>query len=305
MIRRPAPWLALVLLACFGPTASNPESAGPDFQVQGEYASPGLGAQVVARGRGRFDAVFLPGGLPGSGWNGTDRTVVEGSVADGVASFDGAYSGEIRAGRFEGRAPDGSAFRLERVERRSPTLGQEPPPGAIRLDARELPGEWDDRGHLAVPAVTARSFGDFRLHLEFRTPFMPWAGGQLRGNSGVYLQNRYEIQVLDSFGEPAAENGCGAIYSQRAPVLNASFPPLSWQTYDIEFQAARFDAKGARTAPARVSVRHNGVRIHDAVEIDGPTGRGEAETPEPGPILLQDHWNPVVYRNLWIAPQPE
>ena len=305
MRRRPWLWPALSLLACFGPTAVDPEHAGPDFAVQGEYVSAALGAQVAALGRGRFHAVFLPGGLPGAGWNGRDRTGVAGSLDAGVARFEGAYRGEIQGGRFTGRAPDGSAFSMPRVERRSPTLGQAPPPGAIRLDARELPGEWDEEGRLSVPATTARSFGGFRLHLEFRTPFMPRAGGQLRGNSGVYLQGRYEIQVLDSFGLAAADNGCGAIYAQRAPDLNLSFPPLSWQTYDIEFQPARFGADGARTAPARVSVRHNGVPIHDAVEIAGPTGRGRDEGPEPGPILLQDHWNPVAYRNLWIVPEPE
>ena len=82
-----------------------------------------------------------------------------------------------------------------------------------------------------------------------------------------------------------------------------SFPPLAWQTYDIDFEAARFDASGAKTAPAVVTVRQNGVVIHDRVALTGPTGRGEPEGPEPGPLLLQDHWNPVVYRNIWLVPR--
>jgi hypothetical protein len=132
---------------------------------------------------------------------------------------------------------------------------------------------------------------------------MPEATGQFRGNSGVYLQGRYEIQVLDSFGLAGESNECGAIYEQRAPRVNMSFPPLAWQSYDIDFEAAHFDASGAKTADAVVTVRHNGVVIHDRVALEGPTGRGEPEGPEPGPLLLQDHWNPVVYRNLWLVPR--
>jgi hypothetical protein len=160
----------------------------------------------------------------------------------------------------------------------------------------------DPRGLLAAGALTRDRFGSFSLHLECRVPFRPEASGQLRANSGVYLQGRYEIQVLDSFGLGLESNECGAIYEQRAPSVNMSFPPLVWQTYDIDFEAARFDASGVRTAPAVVTVRHNGVVIQDRVALTGPTGRGEPEGPEPGPLLLQDHWNPVVYRNIWLVP---
>jgi hypothetical protein len=194
------------------------------------------------------------------------------------------------------------------VERASPTLGAPPPPGAVVLfdghgTKAFAEGAPDPRGFLAAGARTREAFGSFRLHLEFRTPFMPDARGQFRGNSGLYLQGRYEIQVLDSFGLESANNECGAIYEQHAPAVNMSFPPLVWQTYDIDFEAAKFDASGQKTADAVVTVRHNGVLIHDGVAISGPTGRGEPEGPEPGPLLLQDHWNPVVYRNIWLVPR--
>jgi hypothetical protein len=151
---------------------------------------------------------------------------------------------------------------------------------------------------------TKEKFGDFKLHVEFAPNDVgPGPTGQARGNSGVYLQNRYEIQVLDSFGSLSELDDCGAIYEQRAPDRNMTFPPLAWQTFDIEFEAARFDASGAKTDPARVTVRHNGVLVHEEVPLAGPTGRGEPEGPSPGPLVLQDHWNPVVFRNVWLLPR--
>ena len=117
------------------------------------------------------------------------------------------------------------------------------------------------------------------------------------------MQGRYEVQVLDSFGLPEKDNDCGGIYQVSVPAVNMSFPPLRWQTYDIDFTAARFDAAGGKVAPARVTVDHNGLRIHDDVEIGGSTGGGTIEQDSPGPIHLQDHWDPVVYRNVWVLPR--
>jgi hypothetical protein len=131
---------------------------------------------------------------------------------------------------------------------------------------------------------------------------MPKASGQGRGNSGVYLQNRYEVQVLDSFGLKGENNEAGGIYSKHKPRVNMAFPPLTWQTYDIDFMAARWDAEGEKTANARITVRHNGVLVQDNVEIDKETtSAGMKDGPGPGPIQLQNHGNPVAYRNIWIV----
>jgi hypothetical protein len=151
---------------------------------------------------------------------------------------------------------------------------------------------------------TKQNFGDHRLHVEFRVPKLPDdVTGQDRGNSGVYLQNRYEIQILDSYGVPTlADNEAAAIYNQKAADTNASTPPETWQTYDIVFRAARYNSAGERTEKARVTVVWNGKTVHDDVTIDGPTGGGIVEGPATGPIRLQDHGNKVRYRNVWIEP---
>jgi hypothetical protein len=305
--------LLLAALGCFGPEYLEPEQGGRPYLLQGEYRSeaPGaraLGAQVVARGGGRYDAALYRGGLPGAGAEPAPPARASGSDDGSAVRFSGAFSAVLEDGALRVDDAEGTAALLRRVERASPTLGAPPPPGArVLFGGDELSafaeGKLDPRGFLAAGARTRDAFGSFTLHVEFRTPFMPEASGQGRGNSGVYLQDRYEIQVLDSFGLPPADDECGGIYGQKAPDLNVSLPPLAWQTYDIDFEAARFDAGGAKTEPARVTVRHNGVVIHDAVALAGPTGRGEPEGPTPGPLVFQDHWDPVVYRNLWLVPR--
>ncbi|MEV0393739.1 family 16 glycoside hydrolase [Polymorphospora rubra] len=151
---------------------------------------------------------------------------------------------------------------------------------------------------------TKQAFGDFRLHVEFKVPLLPpEVTGQNRGNSGVYLQERYEIQVLDSYGDPTLDtNEAGAIYLQKAPDVNAATPPETWQTYDIEYRAARYDSAGNKTDNARVTVVWNGILVHDDVAITGPTGGNIPEGPATGSIRLQDHQNTVQYRNIWVEP---
>ena len=132
---------------------------------------------------------------------------------------------------------------------------------------------------------------------------MPTARGQARGNSGVYIQRRYEVQILDSFGLEGVFNECGALYRQTPPDLNMCLPPLAWQTYDIWFTPPRFAADGkTKLANARITVLHNGVPVHWHREITAKTGGGQQEGPEPLPIQLQDHGNPVMFRNIWIVP---
>jgi hypothetical protein len=151
--------------------------------------------------------------------------------------------------------------------------------------------------------VSKQKFQDFNAHVEFWVPNMPpEKKGQARGNSGVYLQGRYEIQVLDSYGLQPQKNDCGAIYNQKAPDVNACKPPEQWQTYDITYRAARYDNSGKKIQNARVSVIQNGQQIQKDVEILGPTGSGDPEGPEPGPLMLQFHGNKVRFRNVWVVP---
>jgi hypothetical protein len=293
---------------CFGPEHLEPEDGGRDYRLQGEYTGEGFGAQVVAIGAGRFRAVLYPGGLPGAGAETAAAVTATGRDDGDAVALEGDFDGALGEGTLRVRTAGGQSALLRRVERESPTLGAAPPSGArLLFDGADVSAfaeaTLDPRGFLAAGARTREAFDSFTLHVEFRTPFMPDARGQFRGNSGVYLQNRYEIQVLDSFGHLPEADDCGAIYEQRAPDRNMSLPPLVWQTYDVEFQSARFDESGARTAPAVVTVRHNGVLVHDRVALAGPTGRGEPEAPAPGPLVLQDHWNPVVFRNVWLVPR--
>ncbi|MDP2984352.1 MAG: DUF1080 domain-containing protein [Candidatus Latescibacter sp.] len=149
--------------------------------------------------------------------------------------------------------------------------------------------------------MTKKEFGDMQLHIEFATPFPPKGEGQDRGNSGVYLQGIYEVQVLDSFGNKTYIDGMvGAIYKQYPPLVNASRPSGIWQTYDIIFHAPKFDSAKKVTQKARVTILHNGVLIQDNVEIGStPGGPRSAEAPR-GPIFLQDHNHPVKFRNVWM-----
>jgi hypothetical protein len=157
--------------------------------------------------------------------------------------------------------------------------------------------------------ATRRAFGDVQLHVEWATPSPPRGEGQERGNSGVFLMGRYEIQVLDSYrNDTYADGQAAALYGQAPPLVNASRPPGEWQTYDVVFRRPRFGPDGALLQPARVTVFHNGVLVHDNVGFTGRTAHGRKATYEPHedrlPLVLQDHGDPVRFRNIWVRELP-
>ncbi len=301
---------------------TDPETAlreDPDFAVQGEYrtekAGVMIGAQVVALGKGQFDVYFLEGGLPGAGWQpGKSRTLLKGASKDGKITFadgEGKSTATFESGALVLTTADGVKHELERVERRSPTLGAKPPEGAVLLFDGTSADHWEngkmENGHLIASGCTSKQrFGDYTLHLEFRTPYMPDARSQGRGNSGIYHSGRWETQILDSFGLEGEANECGGIYSVSKPRFNMCLTPLAWQTYDVEFTAAKFDASGKRTAWPRITVRLNDVVIHENLELarDFTAAAPDSKplvSPE-GPVFLQHHGNPVVFRNIWLVP---
>lgn len=326
MLRRIDIWLALALIVgLVGSAVADDkkkailceDEAGPCFAVQGEYLgefdlgdgfAQKFGLQVVSLGDGKYRGVAYFGGLPGDGWDGFGKLETESEERDGVIRLvaNEGYA-EIVDGVVSVRSIDEQDLgTLKKIKRESPTLGAEPPEDAIVLFDGTNADNWEngkltEDGLLKGGTKSKQKFNDFTLHLEFRTPYMPHARGQGRGNSGVYLQDRYEVQILDSFGLEGLENECGAIYAHKAPAENMCFPPLSWQTYDIDFTAAKFNDEGEKVSNAVVTVRHNGQIIHENYELKSETAGGQPESAEPGPIQLQDHGDPVVFRNIWVV----
>ena len=313
-----------------------------DFQIQGEYLGElscgcDFGAQVIALGNGEFQAVLYPGGLPGASWErGEERTLLSGKLngkkavfnaAKGKRRYLGGKSGEFSAtSQFppKGHKEDSSAviengkmtgkhgkktFELKRTIRKSPTMGTNPPKGAVVLFDGSDKTEWqggrvDEKTKLlntdGRDIKTARKFQNYTMHVEFLLPFKPAARGQGRGNSGFYQVDHFEVQILDSFGLEGRNNECGGVYTKAEPIVNMCLPPLQWQTYDVEFTNA-VAKDGKKIKNARMTLKHNGVVIHKDLEINGKTG-GSRREPEgtPGPIKLQGHGNPLQFRNVWI-----
>ncbi|MEA3224372.1 MAG: DUF1080 domain-containing protein [Planctomycetota bacterium] len=296
-----------------------------EWQLDDGADSGPLVAQVIALGKGKYRAVFFDEFDTRS----EALAVLNDEVEDEKASFAGQadsaggeldikanIGGDKFVGSFKGWDFSGK-FELSRAIRVSPAMGAKPPAGAIVLFNGKNFRQWKHtpskkkpvagkvqwslkKGAMEVKArtgsiVTKKKFTDFKLHIEFRTPFMPDKRGQARGNSGVYLQGRYEVQVLDSYGLEGKDNECGGIYKVGPPLVNMCAPPMQWQTYDITFHAPKAGN------PARTTVVHNGVTIHDEMELKLTGGRLDSNINEPGGIYLQDHGNPMQFRNIWLV----
>ena len=182
-----------------------------------------------------------------------------------------------------------------------------PPEGAVVLFDGSTADNFENgkmtEDGLLLPGCTSKEkFGSGKLHIEFRVPFMPEARGQAHGNSGVYLQGRYEVQILDSFGEEESDTGCGALYSLKAPDQNMSYPPGAWQTYDIEFTAAEYK-DGQKVKDPIISVKQNGILVDRKTTLTQTTPKPPvAAGDDPGPIYLQNHGGDAVrYRNIWFV----
>jgi len=320
--------LVVCSLACTATSKEiiDPEEAkaDPDFAIQGEYVGEytndegkkrKAACQVIARGGGKFELLALPGGLPGAGWKRGDKSWrLNGELKDGAMTLtdeDGTtYHLKFADGAMKVREADSDAvITMKRIERKSPTLGAKPPEGAVVIfDGKHVEMfEGDVTSHLTkdglISGVTTKpELNSYQLHLEFRLSWMPEARGQGRSNSGVYLHDTYECQVLDSFGLEGYNNECGGFYKVKEPDVNMCLPPLVWQTYDVDFTAPEYK-DGKKVKNARVTLRHNGVVIHDDLEFKGGTPGRKPEGPGPRGLHLQGHGNKVMYRNIWLVPK--
>jgi len=306
-------WSVVAGLAC--------AAAPPIENVQGIYegivkTSAGehkIEARVVAWGHGTYK-VYVRQSL---GEGKVAKAELDGKLGGDALRFNGKADGTVWDLSYTGGAIHGTVGKDGKVEltpvvRQSPTLGAKPPAGAIvLLDGKSFDEvtksgqqEWKlvPDGGIQVPKRgmnSKRQFnGNIKLHVEFNLPLMPEARDQARSNSGVYLPNGDEVQVLDSFGSPSYKGGgCGGLYAYKDPdafdqFSLASLPPLQWQTYDIEYHVQKKDSKP--TGKPRVTVLHNGIKIHDNAEL-----RYDARI---GGLHFQDHGNAVQFRNIWVVP---
>jgi hypothetical protein len=300
-----------------GPAFSEPPTGDIDFALMGEFVGEitpveggkeQLGLQLRSLGDGSFDAQSFLGGLPGQdkhkpkairmiGRRSEDFVVLSGGPWVMIVEKEHCLLLDRKGNKIG---------TLNRLYRQSPTMGALPPKGSMILfDGSNVDqftkAQMTKDGLLMEGADLKPMFQDFNLHVEFCVPYMPKAQGQSRGNSGLYLQSRYECQVLDSFGLDRLYNGLGSLYTFKAPDVNMAFPPLSWQTYDVQFTAPRWAADGSKVRNAHITSWVNGVKVQDNVDLPNKTGAGKQEEPTLLPIRFQDHGDPVRFRNMWLV----
>ena len=318
-------------------------------QVQGEYfgvtsAGDTLGAWVVAKSSNSYALSILPGGLvviPGqtggkwggvtkytgtATWNSTTNDYVV-STAAGFSTTSITGTGYNRV--LNGTAPGGATFALNRIIRKSPTLGLKPRASWSLSPMLDTASSWFDSAAAAANSTAelakwvnngnnpSLNYGGYLyrgvktkvthnagfLHIEMMGSFMPSATGQNRANSGVYLHGKYEAQVLDSYGLTGAWDEMGGIYKVSVPKTNAALPPMTWQTYDIWFSPRTSGSAGATPGAAVMTVYLNGVLVQDSVPVPTTTEAGETGSQTVASVLaLQAHGNEVVYNNIWFIP---
>lgn len=303
-------------------------------------------AQIVALGKGMYQGAFTAYD-GGESQSETFRFVISGTLTDSGVVFEQKINLGETLGTFEwgATAKDGllkgrysnnrnyiGTFTLKRVELKPEQVGTEPLPGAVVLFDGTGLDRWTRHGGgstawklvdgaLQVGRNAGRSqpehlvcretFRDAQIHLEYRTPFLPEARGLERGASGVFVQGRYEIQVLDSFGQPrvrdnfgalADDDSAGAVFKRAAPLENVALPPREWQALDITFTAPELKPDGAVQRPGTLTVVHNGTVIHNALKLEEPTsGAPIQDLTTPAGLILEDAGQPVEFRNIWMV----
>jgi len=306
-------WMILAVAITVASTALGADA------FMGDWQGEKMCAQVIALGDGKYQANMLakfdtrdPHLAVLNGAVAGDKLALAGKAKDGAD-----WTATIEGDAFAGKA-GAAAFTLKKVVRLSPALDAKPPEGAIVLFDGTSLDAWQQRNGKPINwildkdaktmtvkgggIISKKKLKDFKLHIEFRTPYQPTKRGQGRGNSGTYYQGRYEVQVLDSYGLEGKTNECGGIYGIAVPRVNMCAPPLQWQTYDATFHAPRFDAAGKKVKDAAVTVKHNGVLIHENQALPKPTAaHWGGDIREAAGLHLQDHGNPVSYRNIWVV----
>lgn len=290
--------------------------------------NPGLVARVIGLGNNRYEIQILEEFDKRADF----KVKTEAVWKNGKMTFDqNGFSGKITNDSFTGKKAGvafDTPFSLKRVHRTSTTMGKKAPENAVvlfdgsDLDAWERQGGGDptwltkdgyfevlpkkDNNNVGGSINTRQSFGDVKVHLEFRLPYAPEHRGQKRANSGFFLPGGYEVQILDSYGLDGMWNECGALYKQSPPRVNMCWSPGVWQTFDVEFKRLRRDSEGNKVDHAEFTVWHNGVKIHNSFQIKGATsntqkGRELGESGKNGGLSLQDHSNKIQFRNIWVV----